>query len=172
MMKTWFSRVAAIAPLYSAPMTIAFDWVINFPRAKDVYEQLLKDAIWLNEPAQIEICRMLQRKGLLGTAELTFGDLTRPVAELDDDYINKRAVTGNQLDDLTAALGGLNFRVVVAGPSAQRGRLMGSENPRCYDTTSPSKKSASTSGIHMISKEINFSGGGPIRTITETASIT
>jgi hypothetical protein len=117
LMEIWFSRVPAVAPFYSSPVTdvIKFDWVLTFPRAAAVYEQLIKDQIWINVPAQIEIGRMLKRRGFFGTAPARFGNLWVPVQYLDDDYINERPVTGSQLDDLTAALAAFNFRVVVAG---------------------------------------------------------
>jgi Family of unknown function (DUF6402) len=118
LMETWFSRNPATAPYYSAPpVTISLDWVLKFGRAKDVYDQLIKDVIWLNDASLIEIGRMLQRKGLLqATTETRFGELWRPVTEQDDDYINQRAVIGYQgVDDLGAALGAFDFRLVVAG---------------------------------------------------------
>jgi Family of unknown function (DUF6402) len=117
LMETWFSRNPAHAPFYSAPpVAISIDWVLRFARAKDVYEQLMKDSIWINEPAQIEIGRVLQRNGFLGSSPAKFGDLWRPVADLDDDYINQRPVTGYEgIDDLAAALGAFDFRVVVGG---------------------------------------------------------
>jgi hypothetical protein len=72
----------------------------------------MKDSIWINEPAQIEIGRVLQRNGFLGSSPEKFGDLWRPVADLDDDYINQRSGYEG-IDDLAAALGAFDFRIVA-----------------------------------------------------------
>ena len=79
---------------------------------------MMADGIWSKHVALIEVGRALQRKGLLGDFDgsKAFGDLWRPVADLDGDYINQRTIAGYQgVDDLTAALGAFEFRVVVAG---------------------------------------------------------
>jgi len=120
LMEIWFSRPPAVAPRYSTPVTnvITMDWVLKLPRAKNVYDKLMADFIWAKHAALIEVGRALQRKGLLADfhGSKTFGDLGGPVAELDDDYINQRTIAGYQgVDDLTAALGAFEFRVVVAG---------------------------------------------------------
>jgi hypothetical protein len=121
LMKTWFSRPAAVAPHYGIPVTdvIKMDWVLGYERAKRVYDKLVREQIWNNVPAQKEITKMLARNALLGNgpSPLAFGDLTQRVPLLDPDYINYRAVDGYDLplSDLTAALGAFVFRVVVAG---------------------------------------------------------
>jgi len=46
----------------------------------------------------------------------TFGDLSKPVPKFEEEYINSRQVKAETvLDDMTAALGDFQFRVVVAG---------------------------------------------------------
>jgi hypothetical protein len=120
LLDSWFSRASAVAPGYGAPdtTTIRLDaWALTFPRARQVYDQLLRDRIWSNLPAQREIASLLRRQGLLTTSRQTFGGFQRPLPALDADYINFRQVTfsTSDLDDLTAALGNFVFRVVVAG---------------------------------------------------------
>jgi hypothetical protein len=116
----WFSQPSAIAPAYGAPetATIRMDsWVLTFRRAKQVYDQLMKQRIWVNANARREIAAMLRRKGLLLPASRSFGNLSLPVDSQDTDYINYRVVSFalSDLDDMTAALGNFTFRVLVAG---------------------------------------------------------
>jgi hypothetical protein len=130
LMETWFSRPAAVSPRNSATVAdlITMDWVLGFKRAKETYDRLVKDQIWTNRPAQKEIAKMLQRKGFLGNfaGSQTFGELKLPVPKQDADSINQRSVSYAlpPVDDLTAALGAFNFKVVVAGtvmPRRERG---------------------------------------------------
>lgn len=128
LMDIWFSRPPATAPGYGPSDTSTIlmdDWVLTFPRARTVYDQLMRDRIWVNPAAQRTIAATLRRNGLLtigGSGTRSFGNLTRPVETLDADYINFRAVTSAQLslDDMTAALGSFVFRVIVAGTVAAR----------------------------------------------------
>ncbi len=119
LLDTWFGRLATVAPRYSTPetATIRMDsWVLTFARAREVYERLIQDRIWSNPAARVEIARMLRRKGLLGSVPQPFGRLSDAVSLQDADYINQRAAGGyTDVDDMTAALGNFNLRVVVAG---------------------------------------------------------
>jgi hypothetical protein len=122
LMDIWFANPSAIAPAYASPdtTTIVMDsWVLTFPRAKSVYDQLMADRIWANTAAQGQIAALLRRKGLLTSGASSFGDLTQPVDGLDADYINFRTVSTSglfsSLDDMDAALGNFTFHVVVAG---------------------------------------------------------
>lgn len=128
LMENWFSRPAATAPGYGPAdtSTIQMDsWVLTFPRANQVYDQIMRGRIWVNPAAQRTIAATLRRNGFLtigGNGTRSFGNLTRPVETLDADYINFRAVATPHLalDDMTAALGDFVFRVVVAGTVAAR----------------------------------------------------
>ena len=119
LLDTWFSRPRAVAPAYSAAdtTTIRMDsWVLTFPRARQVYDQLIRERIWANPPARLAVAALLRRKGLLGTAVRPFGWMTDPVPLQDADHINHRPAGGyTNFDDMTAALGNFTFRVVVAG---------------------------------------------------------
>lgn len=123
LMDLWFSRPAAIAPAYGLPDTATLrmdSWVLTFSRARQVYDQLMRERIWVNAAAQAEITTMLRRKGLLMPGSRSFGDLSRPVQLQDADYINYRVVSFglSDLDDMSAALGNFAFRVVVSGSVA------------------------------------------------------
>jgi len=119
LLETWFSRPRAVATSYSAPdtTTIRMDsWALTFPRARQVYDQLVRDRIWSNTPAQRQVASWLRLKGLLGNTQRSFGRLADPVPAQDPDYINQRGAGGyTSFDDMTAALGEFNFRVVIAG---------------------------------------------------------
>src|SRR5438132_4088193 len=100
-------RYVAVAPKYGLPdtTTIQMDsWVLTFPRAKKIYDQLMKERIWMNAAAQGEITKLLRRKGLLMPASRAFGNLAQPVQLQDDDYINYRVVSFglSDLDDMSA----------------------------------------------------------------------
>lgn len=122
LMDIWFAGARAVAPAYGPPdaTTIRMDtWVLTFARAKATYEQLMKDRIWANAAARIEIGNMLRRSGLLGGDEKprVFGKLDEPVETQDADYVNQRIVGFGvgDLDDMSAALGNFAFRILIAG---------------------------------------------------------
>jgi hypothetical protein len=94
-------------------------WALTFSRARSVYDQLIRERIWANAAAQAQINAILRRKGLLTPTPQTFGRLGDPVPTQHADYINFRSVSSTTtFDDMTAALGAFNFRVVVAGSVA------------------------------------------------------
>jgi hypothetical protein len=75
LLEIWFSRPSAIAPRYGQPdtSTIRMDtWALTFQRARQVYDQLIRERIWANPPAQREIASMLRRKGLIGRTLVSF----------------------------------------------------------------------------------------------------
>lgn len=119
LMDSWFARNVTIAPKYGMPdtTTVTMGWVLSFPRAKEVFDQVLKDKIWANEAARKQIGKMLRAKGLLGPGTRTFGNLGARVDVQDPDYINFRVVgfSAFDTDDMSASLGNFLFRVVVAG---------------------------------------------------------
>lgn len=120
LMDNWFSRSANDDPFKGVPdtTTIKMDsWVLTFDRARKVYDQMISDKIYANPAAQKEITKMLKGKKLLGSAKSPFGDFSRPVPEIDVNYINERTVGSitDDLDDMFAALGRFNLRMAVKG---------------------------------------------------------
>ena len=118
LMEIWFSRPSAIAPAYGPPVTstIRMDtWALTFPVARRVYDELIRDRIWVNPAAQAEITSMLRRRGLISGRSRRFGNLGLAVPLQDADYINYRVVSSSRLNDLTAALARFVFRVCIAG---------------------------------------------------------
>lgn len=146
LMDRWFAGPPVATPRYHTPdtTTITMSWALGFQRARGTYDKLKNDRIWANPAAQGEIAKMLRGKNLLTNSRVRFGQMASPVTTLDADYINYRSLSGGYLgysgsysgaysgyspsayngggmDDMLAALGNLNFRVLVAGvvePSA------------------------------------------------------
>lgn len=120
LMERWFSLPAAVAPAYGPAdtATLRMDtWVLTFPRARRLFDQLVADRIWANLAAQGEIAAMLRRKELLAGNPTSFGNLLTPANLQDSDYINQRVVSFGlmDLDDMSAALGRFAFRILVSG---------------------------------------------------------
>ena len=119
LMDSWFARNVAIAPKFGLPdtTTITMNWVLSFPRAKAVFDEVVKDRIWANEAGRKQIGKMLRAKGLLGPGTRSFGSLGARVEVQDPDYVNFRVIGFGIMDtdDMSAALGNFLFRVVVAG---------------------------------------------------------
>ncbi len=54
LMDSWFSRPSGVAPAYGPPdtATIRMDtWVLRFPRARQVYDQLIRERVWAGSVA-------------------------------------------------------------------------------------------------------------------------
>jgi hypothetical protein len=113
----WFSLPRTVVPSYSTPeTTLRMSWILGFARARKVYDEMIRQKIWVNPAGQGAIAAMLRRKGLLTQATQSFGRLSDPVVAQDPDYVNQRPAGGyTDFDDLTGTLGAFNFRVVVAG---------------------------------------------------------
>lgn len=116
LLRTWFERPPAIAPNYSAPVThvIKMDWVLQFARAKLVYEKMIRDRIWTNSKAKERIAEILKRKSRVGGKP--FGDLSKPVTVVDEEWINVRPMADVlEYDALAGALGRFALHVAAAG---------------------------------------------------------
>jgi hypothetical protein len=115
LLETWFERPPAIAPKYSAPVTnvVKMDWVLQFARAKLVYDQIIEERIWTNAKSQERMAAILKQKSPTAGQ---WGDLSKPVTDVDDEWINARPVdSGLSFDALTGALGAFELKVAVAG---------------------------------------------------------
>jgi hypothetical protein len=116
----WFSLSSNVAPRYADPdtATIRMDsFILTFPRARAVYDQLLGARIWANPAAQMQIEDWLRRSGRLAGGTRRFGDFTQPFPGLDRVHINFRTVGFGvtDSDDLAAALGNFAFHVIIKG---------------------------------------------------------
>ena len=121
LMDKWFGRPSAVAPSYSSPdtTTVTMNWVLGFPRARQVYDNLIRERIWQNDAGKRRVREVLGKKNLLGSGASSFDGTRRPIPQLEDEYVNYRPVsaslTSDPLDDLFAGLANFNLRVVIAG---------------------------------------------------------
>jgi hypothetical protein len=125
LMEAWFARPVTVKPAYGQPpVFVTMDWALGFSPVKSKYDEIVREKIWANPAARRELRRQLQRKGLLRQGACTqFGDLSKTAPNLEDDYINFRAVGGyvyqyysyHGLNDLTAALGRFVMNVAISG---------------------------------------------------------
>lgn len=125
LMDAWFNRPTSVKPHYGVPpVLVTMEWALSYSPVKSKYDEIFREKIWSNEAAKKELRRQLQHKGLLRPGAVTaFGDLSKPAANMEDDYINYRAVGGyvyqyysyHGLNDLTAALGRFVLNVAIAG---------------------------------------------------------
>lgn len=118
-LETWFERPPAIEPNYSAPVTdlLKMSWILRFARAKEVYDNIIKDRIWTNDASKGRMLALL--KGVpIPPQGLTmpFGNLNAPVPVVDQKWLNSRPVSnGLNVDGLAVAVGAFNFNIAVAG---------------------------------------------------------
>jgi len=127
LMDIWFSRSPNAVPQAGIPetSTIRMDsWALTFARCAQVYRRLVSEQVWCTAEAQRRIGRRLREQGLVGSQHASFGNLNRPVPQLERDAIWQESVGGllDPLDDMYAALGRFTLRVVVAG-SVLRGQV-------------------------------------------------
>jgi len=123
LLETWFNNPVTTAPVYGPPetSTIRMDtWLLTFPRARRVYEQMIRERVWANDAARMQLRTVLARTRILGSTG-TYDPLPLPTPDVDPLAINFRAVSFgfNELDDLSAALGNFVFKVAVAGDLAR-----------------------------------------------------
>lgn len=124
LLETWFERPIAIAPKYSAPVTdvIRMDWVLTFPRAKEVYDKIFADRIWTNDASAKRMAAILPVP--TGSGTFLIGDLSKPVTVVDEKWINARPVkNGWEEDGMAAALANFNFHVAIAGKTQRLNAL-------------------------------------------------
>ena len=125
LMKKWFSRPASVKPNYSQPPdldTVKMEWLLKTSSvARNVYDNLVRDKIWANRPAQQAIAAQLRRKGVLLRGG-RFGNLDLSVDKLHPDHINHRPVDypnfSSDPDGVFAAFHDFAFYVTVGGEVA------------------------------------------------------
>jgi Family of unknown function (DUF6402) len=94
-------------------------------RKRNIDIKMIRNQVWANSPAKSEIKNLLRRKNLLNKTKNSFGNLSKPAVELENDYVNFRAVGSylyyyydyyySGINDLTATLGRFVLRVAVNG---------------------------------------------------------
>lgn len=123
LMEKWFNDPSNSQPTLGIPSTdiIKMDWILSYPRAKTVYDTLVREKVWENAAAQREIVGMLKRRNLLSTTSQQFGFNKFNIPLIDKDAIQFRVVGGywdmafGDMDDLRAALARFIFKVIIKG---------------------------------------------------------
>src|SRR6266478_2033395 len=80
LLETWLERPPAIEPNYSKPVVdvIKMDWVLGFPRARKVYDEIIKNRIWTNAASQKRMADFLKSKPKPTAGQsLRWGDLSQ-----------------------------------------------------------------------------------------------
>ena len=125
LMIEWMTRTANGDVATAKPNTdiVTMDWVLSYPRANEVYQNIFAEKIWMNEPAKALICKKLADDGLFNGSPSNFGTLALPAPELAPRHIQSRTVgykwfeIADRLppDDLQAALADFELKMVVSG---------------------------------------------------------
>jgi hypothetical protein len=128
LMEKWFRQARNTIPEHGAHdvTTIKMDWVLSYARARVVYDEAVKERVWVNPAAQEEIKDLIKNTNtlpprLLGSKQV-FGGVRaasepRVMQKFHDSQIQYREFKQSTaaLDDLYAALGDFSFYFVVEG---------------------------------------------------------
>lgn len=133
LMEKWFTGPPTAKPAYTSPdlATIKIDgWALTFPRAKSVFDAMVRDKVWSNEKAKPLLATRLRSLGMLGTLGKCFDFSRKSVPDQHALHINFRTVEFgllDSLDDMEAALANFSFYVVPlsgdVGPEGGRFRV-------------------------------------------------
>jgi hypothetical protein len=132
LMEKWFRQARNTIPAYGSHdvTTITMNWALGYPRARKVYDQAVRERVWVNQGAQKEIKKLIVKTNCLPSStvgsRVIFGDVGASLARTQnsvvkfhtDNAIQYRRVEQSiwkSLDDLYAALGDFHFHFVVKG---------------------------------------------------------
>lgn len=115
LMDEWFAGPSATMPAYTTPdtTTIKMDsWVLTFPRAKTVFDSMVRDKVWTSAAAKPVFASRL-RALVMGPGTNKCVDISgKSAVDQHPLHVNLKAVPGvTDFDDMEAALG--NFSVYV-----------------------------------------------------------
>lgn len=99
---------------------VSLDWVLEFERAREVYDSVVSPGVFANAKARAVLQARVEKKfQSSGTQEVPLGDLTAAGLAREAEYINYRALGtyagGYEVDELTGALGRFTIHVIPAG---------------------------------------------------------
>lgn len=133
LMDKWFAGPPTAKPAYTTPdlATIKMDgWALKFPRAKTVFDVMVKDKVWSNDKAKPLLATRLRAQGMLGTLTKSFDFSVKSVPDQHALHTNFRTVEFgllDSLDDMEAALANFSFYAVPlvgdVGPETGRFRV-------------------------------------------------
>ena len=124
-MEKWFSNPPNITPKTGGACTdiVTLDWVLKFPRAKQAYQEIFDNKLWMTRNAQKEMASVIKRKGLLKpNVCLNYNHSMFKLPTNHLDHIQYNPVSAGDLqmafgriDHLTAALARFNFYITAYG---------------------------------------------------------
>jgi hypothetical protein len=118
--------------------TVSMSWIVSFPRAAQVFDQMVIDRIWMNEAGRKQLERRLVEHSLLPSAQggsRKFGELPENIcpppqsriALHDQFHIQTRKFQQSALsapvDELTAALANFSFHIIAVGEVRHMGHV-------------------------------------------------
>lgn len=112
LMDRWFAGPPATMPHYTTPDTTTIEmdsWVLAFPRAKTVYDIMVRDKVWKSDKAKTVFASRLATMGATGGG--CFDLSSKSVPDQHDLHVNFKSVPDGPLDDMEAALA--NFSIYV-----------------------------------------------------------
>jgi len=129
LMDHWFSRVSYTYPnltnldsvdVHYNDEIVSLKWALNFPRAKNVYDEMWDEKIYVNSAAKKEIEKILKKQNKFDKSQqTTFGNLSASIALINaTTYIQNRVVENGyfqDIDDMVAGLANFSFRMAVEG---------------------------------------------------------
>lgn len=116
LMDEWFAGPSAERPTYTTPdtSTIKMDtWVLIFPRAKTVFDTMVRDKVWMSAAAKPIFASRLRALGIGPSTTKCMDISSKSALDQHPLHVNFKAVpTAVSLDDMDAALG--DYSIYVA----------------------------------------------------------
>jgi hypothetical protein len=116
LMGEWFAGPAMAMPAYTTPdtTTIKMDgWVLTFPRAKTVFDSMVRDKVWMSDKAKPVFATRLRSLGVGPRTAKCIDISSKSAPDQHPLHINLKAVPSvTDFDDMEAALGNFSIYVV------------------------------------------------------------
>ena len=115
--------------------TITMDWLLQFARARDLYEQLISSNAFNHPNAMPRIVKYARAELTPGAESVVFG-VSQPSNDRDRDamYCNSRSIEDYPyLDDLGGALGAFSMYVIPGGSAIQTSNESPGQAPQSLD---------------------------------------
>ncbi|MFA6289652.1 MAG: DUF6402 family protein [Opitutaceae bacterium] len=96
---------------------VTMSWALGYARAKTAYDQIFSQKLYATASARREIVKLARKYGASSSNSGIFGSASGSSALLDSESIQYKSVGSmtDPVDDMYAALGKFNFRVLVEG---------------------------------------------------------
>lgn len=119
LMDEWFAGPPTAMPAYTTPDTTTINmdsWVLTFPRARTVFDTMVRDKVWMSAAAKPIFASRLTAMGIGPNAELSRDISSKSAEDQHPLHVNlKQVPTVTTLDDMDAALGNFSIYVVPLG---------------------------------------------------------